>query len=65
MKERSEIRKAAKREKEYVQGLAPFAENVRTDGVVLFWDEPGSMALFSTQKPSRRLLKQQSGLEKK
>jgi len=57
MKERSEIRKAAKREREYVLGLAPFAENVRTDGVILFWDEPGSMALFSTQKPSRSSLK--------
>jgi hypothetical protein len=57
MKERSEIRKASKCEREYVLGLAPFAENVRTDGVVLFWDEPGSMALFSTQKPSRSSLK--------
>lgn len=57
MNKRSEIRKATKQEREYVLALDPFADNIRTDGVSLFWDVPGDLALFSTQKPSRSSLK--------
>ncbi len=53
---RDEIREASKVEKEYVKSLAQYAidETIETDGLSLYWAEPGSMARYSTQYPPER-----------
>ena len=61
--EREPMRKATRKEREYVLKLDPYADNIRTDGVSLFWEEPGDLGRFSTQRPPKREI--ESYLEEK
>ncbi len=53
---RDKIRPANEQEKKYVKALSMDAidETIETDGLTLYWDEPQSMARFSTQYPQRK-----------
>ncbi len=53
---RDKIRQCNEREKRYVKSLAQVAidETIETDGLSLYWSEPGKKARFSTQHPQRR-----------
>ena len=50
---RDKLRDATDEEKDYVLSLARYAirETIETDGLSLYWSEPGTSARFSTQSP--------------
>ncbi len=53
---RDKILPAKESEKTYVKSMASFAidETIETDGLSLYWSEPGTQARFSTQYPQRK-----------
>ena len=50
---RDKIRDATADEKEYVKSIAQYAieQTIETNGLSLYWSEPGNTARYSTQYP--------------